>query len=409
MRNVASLAVAASCVALVAGCSAGPPAPAGPVGNMIDEAAAEARVPRDVVAAIAFVEGGYALPETRDVAPGELVEVAGLMEIRHGAFDSLRRGAELAGVDALALERDLRAGTRAGAAVLAELGRASGAHETDVGSWAAAVEQLSGYLAREDQIDYRARVLRVLRGGVTVTARSGEVVVVPPHPEIPVELTFAPPARTPLDTPEFQGAMWFDTPSTNKWTPGREAPISMIAIHDTEGGWDASVSTLQNDPNKSVHYIVDADGSRVGQFVHEADTAWHAGNWYYNSRMVGIEHVGVAADDAYQTPMYEKSAELVRSIASRNGLGPNGDGTHLDRSVLVGHQEVPDGDVIPESSPPCPDSPGSCTQDNRYGGQSNHRDPGVHWEWCHYTDIIGQGAACKCNDVYDHFNCSLDG
>src|SRR4029079_183346 len=110
---------------------------------------------------------------------------------------------------------------------------------------------------------------------------------------------------------------------------------------------NASVSTLQNDPGKSVHYIIDADGGKVGQFIAEADTGWHVGNSYYNNRMVGIEHVGYAGGDDYQTALYAKSADLVRSIAKRNNLGPNKDGTALDRSVLVGHQEVPNGNAIP--------------------------------------------------------------
>jgi N-acetyl-anhydromuramyl-L-alanine amidase AmpD len=181
----------------------------------------------------------------------------------------------------------------------------------------------------------------------------------------------------------------------------------MIAIHDTEGGWDASVATLQNDPGKSVHYIIDADGSQVGQFVSEADTAWHAGNWFYNQHMVGIEHVGYASDD-YQTALYVESAKLVRDIAHRQKLGPNGDGTGLDRTVLVGHQEVPDGNVIAEDSPPCSDSPYDCTHSDNYGGANNHRDPGTNWNWCQYTEIIGEGAHCKCNDAYTHFNCTHD-
>jgi MYXO-CTERM domain-containing protein len=182
----------------------------------------------------------------------------------------------------------------------------------------------------------------------------------------------------------------------------------MIAVHDTEGGWDASVSTLQNDPGKSVHYIIDADGSRVGQFIHEADTGWHVGNGYYNRHMVGIEHVGYAGKDDYQTALYEKSGELVRDIAKRNELGPNADGTHLDRSVMVAHQEVPNGNAIPASSPPCSDAPESCVKDDNYGGANNHRDPGVYWEWCQYMSIIGEGAACKCNDAHKIFNCVHD-
>ena len=166
----------------------------------------------------------------------------------------------------------------------------------------------------------------------------------------------------------------------------------MIAIHDTEGGWDASVATLQFDPGKSVHYIVDKDGSRVGQFIPESYNGWHVGNSYYNHRMVGIEHVGTASEDDYETAMYVKSGELVRSIAERNGLS-------IDRDTLIAHGEVPNGNQIAESSPPCTASPGTCVGDSNYGGANHHTDPGVYWEWCQYMEIAG--GTCKCNDAFD--------
>src|SRR5262249_32479844 len=62
-----------------------------------------------------------------------------------------------------------------------------------------------------------------------------------------------------------------------------------------------------------------------------------------------------------------------------------------------------------ESSPPCPDSPKTCIASPDYGGANNHRDPGIHWEWCEYMEMIGSGSHCKCNDAYDLFNCTHDG
>ena len=121
-------------------------------------------------------------------------------------------------------------------------------------------------------------------------------------------------------TPDFPGAMWFSTSCSGKCDTTRtagNAVVDTIIIHDTEGGWTRSVATLQNDAGKSVHYIVDADGSRVGQFVPETYTAWHAGNYYFNQRSVGIEHVGIAADPAgYSDGLYAKSVALVKSIRS---------------------------------------------------------------------------------------------
>lgn len=364
------------------------------------------------MAAIAQVEGGFNLAPVREVHEDDPVPVAGLLELRHGRFDSLTRGAELMHLPVEDLVRYLDKGTEAGALVLDELALTMNVDRSDLSSWAPVVEELSGLAEEADRAAYRAQVYRLLRSGGVVNGTSGEEITIAPHPEIDAALTTSPVKQT-LTAAQFPGAIVFNTPQCVsggcKYTPGRAGtPITMIAIHDTEGGWNASVATLQNDPGKSVHYIVDADGSRVGQFVSEGDTAYHAGNFYYNQHMVGIEHVGVASSNSYQTAMYKKSAALVNNIASRNHLGPNGNGTGLTRSQLVGHQEVPDGGTISESSAPCGSSPSSCISSNSYGGSSNHRDPGIYWEWCRYAHYIGNGAQCKCNDVSSTYTCAHD-
>ena len=137
---------------------------------------------------------------------------------------------------------------------------------------------------------------------------------------------FATAQARPDDASGYAGAIWFDTSCSNKCTVGRplgSGAVDKIVIHDTEGGWDGSVATLQNDGGKSVHYIIDADGSRVGQFRPETDTTWHAGNYYYNETSVGIEHVGVASDPAgYSDALYTTSVKLVKSIRSRWTTAP---------------------------------------------------------------------------------------
>lgn len=380
--------------------------PQGPAGQSIARSAQQHGVPAELMVAIAQVEGGLKLPPVREVDEDDLISVAGRLELRRGFYNSLSRGAELSGRSELELMADTDLGTEAGARVLDDLARSQGiSKRNNWETWASVVETLSGYRSEHDRVEYRARVFKLLAKGGKFQAHGGETLVLPPQSDIPVWLTMTPPLAYPLDVTDYQGpkgpasVIWFDTPSTSKWTPGREAPVSMIAIHDTEGGWDASVATLQNDPNKSCHYIVDDDGSRVGQFVHEADTAWHAGNWYYNSRMVGIEHVGYSGVDDYQTAMYERGADLARDIADRYALP-------LDRLTFVAHQEIPNGNLIPKESPPCPDSPGQCVQNPEYGGAGHHTDPGVYWEWCQYMDIVG--GICKCNDAYQLFNCVHD-
>jgi N-acetyl-anhydromuramyl-L-alanine amidase AmpD len=371
---------------------------------MVGAAAARNGVPADLMLAIGRVEGGLRLRAFREVDPDDHVPVAGVLELRHGAFNSLARGAELMGEPEENLEADLARGTEAGAMVLADLAKEARVDPEKIESWAPVVEKLSGLREPQQRIEYRARVFKVLREGGAFEARDGETIEVPAHEEVPTYLTIPPLVLEPLGTPEFAGAIWFQTDCTNKCTTTRNAPIESIAIHDTEGGWDASVATLQNDPGKSVHYIVDHDGSRVGQFVPEAYEAWHVGNSYYNNRMVGIEHVGFAAQDDYLASMYEKSAELVRDIAQRHGIKP-------DRAHLIAHQEVPDGTNVPQSAPPCTLSPGACIASNHYGGANHHDDPGVNWEWCQYMDLVGQGApdeTCKCNDTFQLWNCVHD-
>lgn len=405
MRSIlCSALLSAVMLSSLAGCGptqepSSDPAP-GPVARMIQESAEANQVPADLMMAIAHIEGGLKLAPVRVVEADDAVPIAGVLELRHGRYNSLARGAELMAMSEVELSVDLRAGTEAGARVLDDLARELAvADRGDLAAWAPVVEMLSGHLFERDQADYRARVFALLRHGRTLDARAGERITLPGRDDVPLGLTLAPPPAEPLGDPEYPGALWFETSCNNKCGTSRTGEISMIAIHDTEGGWDASVATLQNDPGKSVHYIIDRDGSRVGQFIPESYNGWHVGNSYYNNRMVGIEHVGYAGQDDYETALYQTSADLVKTIAARYGLP-------LTRDTLIAHGEVPNGNQIPESSAPCTDSPGDCVSNLSYGGASHHTDPGVYWEWCQYTDILG--GECKCNDAYELWNCVHD-
>jgi N-acetyl-anhydromuramyl-L-alanine amidase AmpD len=389
-------------MALACGCSTvTPSAPEGPVALAIDGAAARNAVPADLLKAIAAVEGGLMLSQTRLLREDDDVPVAGVLELRHGAFNSLARAAELADTTEEALRVDTDLATEAGARVLAELGAESGASANELGSWRAAVDKLGGITDANTKNEHLLKVYSVLKSGGTFPARNSEQVVIPAHPELALPIVARVEAAS--GTPQFPGATWFTTSCTNKCDTTRTAGNSVvdsIVIHDTEGGWDASVATLQNDGGKSVHYIVDADGSRVGQFVPESYTAWHAGNYYVNQRSVGIEHVGTAANpNGYSDGLYQKSVALVKSIRTRWTVP-------LDRSHIFGHYQVPNGNNIPQSSSPCADPLDTCETSPNYGGAGNHTDPGVHWQWCQYMESLG--GSCTCNDAYALWNCTTD-
>jgi len=377
-------------LALVAGCASAPPP--GPVARGLDDAAAEANVPADLVTAIAVEEQGLALPALRMIDPDDNVPIAGRLELRHGKLDTLALGASLVGATPDAIMADTQLGTRAGALVLAHLGATA-----DSATWRGALEQLSG-LDDAGANDYASRVLAILRTGGDYPAAGGERVHVGAHPELPI----ASARITPAATPDYPGAMWFTTSCTNKCTVGRPlgmSSVNKIVIHDTEGGWDASVATLQNDSGKSVHYIIDGDGSRVGQFRPETDTTWHAGNYYFNETSIGIEHVGYASD-TYDKALYAASVDLVKSIRSRWNVP-------LDRTHIIGHYQIPDGNSIDEMSAACSDTLDACESSPNYGGADHHRDPGYNWQWCEYMEQLG--GSCTCNDAWSHFNCTTDG
>jgi len=383
-----------------AACGPAPSAePAGPVAEALALAANAYGLPRDLLVAIAVEEGGLHLAPHRIYFDDDHVAIAGHLELRHGRYDSLARGAALVGATEATLVEDTELATRAGAAVLAELAAELHASNDDLASFIPALETLSGLGDATQRRDYARRVLSHLADGGRFTAYAGETVRLDAHEGIALPGVVV--QAVGGQTPEFAGAQWIDTSCTGKCNIGRGGvTIDTIVIHDTEGGWDASVATLQNDSGKSVHYIVDADGGRVGQFRPESDITWHSGNSVYNGRSVGIEHVGYFDDpNGFSPGLYKKSIALVQSIRSRNSIP-------LDRKHIIGHYQVPDGGQISSSSAPCADPLMSCLGSTKYGGASNHRDPGPNWMWCQYMQKLG--GSCDCNDAFSHFNCTTD-
>lgn len=83
------------------------------------------------------------------------------------------------------------------------------------------------------------------------------------------------------------GAWWAGSPNFNGGNSGR----LFLFPHWTAGGFDGSVSTLQNPANQaSAHYVIEE--GNVAQLVSEDNTAWHCGNSWYNWRSISYEMVG---------------------------------------------------------------------------------------------------------------------
>jgi N-acetyl-anhydromuramyl-L-alanine amidase AmpD len=171
---------------------------------------------------------------------------------------------------------------------------------------------------------------------------------------------------------DYPPAAWVAANSHNYTVANRplDYPIDMIVIHDIEGTAASAIKAFQTSTrHASAHYVISSKG-QITEMVREKNIAWHAGNWDYNTRAIGIEHEGFAyVNGSFTTAMYQASEHLIASICSRWGIP-------IDRNHVIGHYQVPD-----------PNHPGL------FGGDSHHTDPGPYWHWTSYINAAKQFAA----------------
>ncbi len=180
------------------------------------------------------------------------------------------------------------------------------------------------------------------------------------------------PAQAPvLLVPDYPSALWTPAAPTNYTVSNRPAgyQVNMIVIHDIEGSYNSAITAFRNPARHgSAHYVISRKG-RIAQMVAEKDIAWHAGNWDYNTRAIGIEHEGYAGVvGSFTIAEYKASAHLAASICSRWGVP-------MDRKHVIGHYQVPD-----------PFNPALG------GGAEHHWDPGKYWNWPYYMSLAASYA-----------------
>ncbi|MFE7765519.1 N-acetylmuramoyl-L-alanine amidase [Streptomyces sp. NPDC057438] len=154
-------------------------------------------------------------------------------------------------------------------------------------------------------------------------------------------------------------ALWEPASTANYTTvdPPTGRRIDLVIIHVTQTTYKNTLPVFWNPAKQvSAHYLLRSGDGRVTQCVRERDIAWHAGDWAYNARSIGIEHEGWVDRPEYFTgAMYEQSAKLTSAICDTYGIPK-------DRAHIIGHHEVPGTD---------------------------HTDPGPHWDWDRYIRLVG--------------------
>jgi N-acetylmuramoyl-L-alanine amidase len=159
-------------------------------------------------------------------------------------------------------------------------------------------------------------------------------------------------------TVDYPGAVWAPASTANYTVSSRPStyPVNLVVIHVTQETFSDTIRLFQDPAHAAcAHYVVRSADGAVDQCVREHDIAWHAGNWDYNTRSIGIEHEGWVDQPAYfTTAMYHASAALTSTICDRYGIPK-------DRNHIIGHSQVPGTD---------------------------HTDPGPNWDWVRYIRLV---------------------
>ncbi|MEU9480596.1 N-acetylmuramoyl-L-alanine amidase [Streptomyces sp. NPDC048191] len=175
---------------------------------------------------------------------------------------------------------------------------------------------------------------------------------------VPYALLPDPRAGARTEAVDYPPAEWQPASGSNYTASDRPGDyfIDRVIIHVTQETYADALAIFANPQKKvSPHYLVRSADGHVAQCVHEADIAWHAGNWDYNTRSIGIEHEGWVDRPAYFTnALYEQSAQLTAAICDKYGIPK-------DREHIIGHYQVPGTD---------------------------HTDPGPNWDWVRYLRLV---------------------
>jgi N-acetyl-anhydromuramyl-L-alanine amidase AmpD len=181
----------------------------------------------------------------------------------------------------------------------------------------------------------------------------GAALAAVPHALLPV-----PWAGARTQAVDYPPAEWRPASGSNYTASNRPTAhnLDRVIIHVTQETYADTLALFQNPQKKvSAHYVVRSADGHVAQCVRESDIAWHAGDWDYNTRSIGIEHEGWVDRPAYFTnALYEQSAGLAAAICDRYGIPK-------DRAHIIGHHEVPGTD---------------------------HTDPGPYWDWVRYIRLV---------------------
>ncbi len=338
---------------------------AGPIRTAFKDAAAQTGVPEQLLLAVGYTETRWRTPATGEHAGDEHIAEGrgqrGMMAVVDRADQPwLTNAAQERGVDLDLARTDPVSNIHIAAQVLKDLHQAAHGEKLPptVHGWrdALALYGADGDASEGDR--YADSVFLVMEMGARGQTDDGELLVIPGSGAKVSGGAFKQGQALTADSSLVAETL---PARSGHFHSGRSHSIDRVIIHTTEGSYNGAISWFRsaNNPYQtSAHYVIRSSDGEITQMVKEADTAYHVRS--YNSRAIGIEHEAFSAQSSWFTDaMYRSSAALVRDICQRNNIP-------MDRAHIVGHNEIPGND---------------------------HSDPGVHWDWDYYMDLVRDGEA----------------
>lgn len=358
----------------------------GKIDPVFDLAAKEYGVPAPLLKAICYMEGRM----SDNGGSPSIDEGYGCMHlVKNKRVDTLDQAAKVLDASADKLKKDMTTNIRGGAAILRSDAlklSGNGNLPASLGDWYGSVELYSDATTSSTATMYADAIYTLLKQGFSVTAETGEIISLGPlsisvniraaH-SIQAQVSSLPAGCVNDGKTDYPGAVdcivnpkVFDCNAVSTNAPctyessnrPTSFPVNFVVIHDIEGTAQAGLNVFQDvQSGVSIHYIVDTDGT-VYQLLHDNDIAYHAGNYWYNQRAVGVEHVGYDAKGYqwYNATQYLASARLVAYLLKKYNLP-------LDHNHVIGHSDVP--------APALKYAP-------------NHVDPGPYWLWTYYLQQV---------------------
>lgn len=299
-----------------------------------DQAGADFGVPAEILKAVAFVE-------SRWVQAGPTIDGGwGIMHLVDNEYsNTLQEAAALSSYDLDTLKSDAVANIRGGAALIADKVRTTVGSAESLADYRPALKAFTGLLpsVQDKQMAEYYRVLA--KGAQGVNPLGMKIDLAPSTLPAGEQAAVEPQSDNVVMSTDYPPALWVAAHKNNYSTGRGGTAIDRWINHWIGSGTYAGAISWFQDPtsNVSAHFVVRQSDGELTQMVRIANTAYHAGNWNYNQRSIGIEHEATPSNPwptSSTAPMLVVSTDCCRYFCNLYGIPKT-------RSYIIGHQEVP--------------------------------------------------------------------